>query len=478
MPSILPGFFISLLTLGALRFDSELIGAKRLSYAALMLLALLVSQQSLVKPLLSLAYISSPHPAELLAITLSSYCMFVALLLAQPDQMKGQATKKLLAGVVIVCGGCSALLNSLKPSLDLTELLAAIRIILRAESGVSPLRERGLLLAASWKLAIDWSLFSIVSFVGFYFFLSHVLEWKQKLRFLFPASLLSGWLIALRIALLLGPFPNILWQIYGMSGSLTAYILFKAARAPPQQPPSLRVRLAFLMLLFTFVLQFLYDYSQIQYHFNTMKCFQFWAIMCLVIALSFKLKQQVKKYALGGDETSGFMELETTYHPMIANVSCFIAYLSLIFSPSQHEIELTFLFGSAILLLMQNDNSIISSIRYENLLWPSLAAFDLILHAYYFAEFLLMHSYGWLALFELLIISINIPFHCNFINAFKMREKILLVSASTMTVPVNFILFNLYSFPSSFFIASLSCCYILQVVFWHRGTVLEALDAE
>ena len=443
-----------------------------------MLLTLLLSQQSLVRPLISLAYISSPVPAELLAITLSSYCLFVALLLTQSDQMRGQATKKLLAGVVIVCGGCSGLLNSLKPSLDLTELFSAVRIILGAESGISPLRERGLLLAVSWKLVIDWCLFFILFFVGINFFLSHVLEWRKKLRFLLPVSLLSGWLVALRISLLLGPFPNVLWQIYGISGSLTAYLLFRAAKASPQQAPCYQDRLAYLLLLSTFLLQFLFDYIQVQFHVNGIKCAQFWAVTCLVIALGFKLKQQAKKYALGGDETSGFMELETTYYPLIANISCFIAYMSLIFSPFHHEIELTFLFGSAILLLMQNDNIIISSIRYENLLWPSLAGFDLILHAYYFAEILFAYSFGWLVIFELLIISINIPFHFNFINAYKMGEKIPLVSASTMTVPVNFILFNLYSYPASFFIASLACCYILQVAFWHRSTVLEALEAE
>ena len=443
-----------------------------------MLLTLLVSQQCLVRPLLSLAYVSSPLPAELLAVTLSSYCAFVALLLTQPDQKRGQETKRLLTGVVIVCGGCSALLNTLKPSLDLTDLLSAIRIILGADSGISPLRERGLLLAVSWKLAIDWSLFAIVSFVGINFFLSHVLEWRQRFRFLFPSCLLSGWLIGLRLALLLGPFPNFLWQIYGLSGSLTAFLLFRTARASPQQPPSSRDRLAFLLLLSTFALQLLYEYSQSQFHISDIRCFQFYTVACLLIALSFKLKQQQKKYALGGDDTSGIMELATTYYPLIANLSCFIAYLSLIFSPFQHEIELTFLFGSSILLLMQNDNSIVSSIRYENLLWPSLAAFDMILHAYYFTEFLLSSNIGWLAMFEFLIISINVPFHYHFINAFKMGDKIALLSVSTIPVPVNFIIFNLYSFPASFFIASLACCYILQVAFWHRGTVLEALDAE
>ncbi|KAI6651542.1 hypothetical protein LOD99_5150 [Oopsacas minuta] len=476
LPSFLPGFVIALLTLGALRFDTELVGIKRLAYAGIMLLTLLLSQQSLIKPALSLAYINSPTPADLLAITLTAFCLSVGLLLARPDQMRGQATKKLLAGVVIVCGGCSTLLNSFKPSLEISELLSAIHIILGMESDISPLREKGLLLAVSWRLVIDWSLFSIISFVGIHFFLSHILEWKQRFRFIQTTCLVSGWLIGLRIALLLGPFPNLLWQIYGLSGSVTSYLLYRAVVASPQQPPCYQDILTYFVLLGTFVLQFVFAYVQIQFRVNDIKCSQFWVINCLVIAVGYKLKQQVKKYALGGDETSGFMEIETTYYPLIANFSCFVAYISLIFSPFQHEIELSFLFGSVILLLMQNDNLLISSIHSENRLWPSLAAFDLFLHAYYFAEILILHRLSWLTIFEVIIISINIPFHFNFINAYKMGDKIALVSISTIGVPLNFIIFTLYSIHATFFIASLACCFILQVAFWHRRTVLEALD--
>ena len=440
-----------------------------------MLLTLLLSQQSLVKPALSLAHINSPDPADLLAITLTAFCLFVGMLLAKPDQMRGQATKNLLAGFVIVCGGCSTLLSSFKPSLDLTELLTAVRIILGMQSDLSPLREKGLLLAVSWKLVVNWSLFAIVSFVGIYYFLSRVLERKQKFIFVLPTCLITGWLIGLRTALLLGPYPNILWQIYGMSGSVTSYILFRAATASNQQQPCFRDRITYVVLLFTFVLQFLFE--QMNYHVNDIKCSQFWVINCLVIAVCFKMKQQVKKYALGGDETSGFLEQETTHYPLIANFSCFLAYISLIFSPFQHEIELTFLFGSVTLLLMQNDQFLISSIRSENIIWPSLAAFDFILHAYYFAEVLFVNNFGWLAIFEIFIISINIPFHFNFINAYKTADKIALVSISTVGVPLNFFLFNFYSIPASFFIAGLACCYILQVAFWHRDTVLEALES-
>ena len=181
------------------------------------------------------------------------------MLLAKPDQMRGQATKNLLAGFVIVCGGCSTLLSSFKPSLDLTELLTAVRIILGMQSDLSPLREKGLLLAVSWKLVVNWSLFAIVSFVGIYYFLSRVLERKQKFIFVLPTCLITGWLIGLRTALLLGPSPNILWQIYGMSGSVTSYILFRAATASNQQQPCFRDRITYVVLLFTFVLQFLFE---------------------------------------------------------------------------------------------------------------------------------------------------------------------------------------------------------------------------
>ena len=467
----------ALLLLGALRFDRHLVGLKRLSYAGLMLLTLLLSQQSIVRPLLSLAYFHFPTAADLLAATLSFYCVFVALLLAQPDQRRGQHSKRLLAGVVVVCGGCSTLLNSFKPSLDFSELWTAVRIIAGLGHEYSPLREKGQLLAVSWRLLIDWSLFFITSIVGLSLFLSQIQEWRRSANFLFAMSLLSGWLVGLRIALLLGPYPNFLWQIYGMSGSAIAFLLFRAAVAAPQAAPCFKDRLAYLVLLTTFAFQFIFDYALLGLHHSyVIQCTKFWALSCLIIAIGFKCKQQQKKYFLGGDERSGFLEADTTYYPLIANVSCLLAYLSLILTPFQHEVELTLLFGGAILLLMQNDDVLISSIRAENILWPSLAGFDTCLHFFFFIDLFSVPYISWFMISEVLIILINIPFHFKFINAYKANKKIPLVSLSSMAVPLNLFLFNLYSFPASFFIASLACCYILQVTFWHRSVVLKALD--